>query len=366
MIMSGKKVIDVLPELYGHFLSSYFKSNIHEESIAACDNCAMKSNAGALSDQETILSFDYKCCTYYPNLSNYMIGAILSDTDAALKTGRDLIRKKIKKRIGVTPHGIHMPKKLKLLYDYGGSDFFGRSRTLICPYYSRKNENCTIWPYRNAVCCTWFCKHESGRDGQKFWLALRNYIQNTEETLSYYALHFMGWDPGKIMLTKSSDKSLDVPDIDERPPDKKTYDTMWGDRVGREEDFYKEAYRIIAAVTPKVYQQLGGISQKVLLKEFKKKYALLQSPKLPEKLTRNPKIITTKKKDGSYMLVGYSPADPLEVPKKIYDMLDFFDGRLSNREVCGLIILKLKNEPSEDLLMVLYQMRILIAGSHNE
>lgn len=81
---------------------------------------------------------------------------------------------------------------------------------------------------------------------------------------------------------------------------------------------------------------------------------------LPKISRRNPNLIIEKTKQEKYILTSYSPYDPIEVSKRIYDMLDFFDGYRSNKDACRLILDQLGAEPTEDLLLTLYQFRILI------
>jgi len=50
----------------------------------------------------------------------------------------------------------------------------------------------------------------------------------------------------------------------------------------------------------------------------------------------------------------------LEVSKRIYDLLDFFDGKRTNQQVCRLIRKHIGAMPDQDLLISLYQFRVLV------
>ena len=82
-------------------------------------------------------------------------------------------------------------------------------------------------------------------------------------------------------------------------------------------------------------------------------------PTLPEVLQRNPKLEVVKTSEDAYALVGYSPFDTLEISKRVYDMLDYFGGRRPVDEVRPLIRDQMGMEPTEDLILSLYQFRIL-------
>jgi len=305
-------------------------------------------------------SKDSKCCTHYPNLANYLVGGLLSNKNPELETGRSRIRKTIQSRVGVTPHGILRPRKYLLLLKNTEKKFFGRSKLLICPFYGREKGICTIRPFWDAICNTWFCKYSAGEDGRMFWVALKKYLNEVEKTLVQYALQKMRWDPQKIIRPESSDGPLTLREVDDQPPDPKTYRDLWGDWAGREQDLYKETFRLVSALTPKSFEKISGISQIILLEEVKMRRRHLSKPNLPKILKRNPNLIVEKKGDDSYYLVGYSALDPFMVSKRVYDLLDFFDGRRTLKEACRLIQQHGGAAPDEELITLLCQYRILL------
>lgn len=302
-----------------------------------------------------------KCCTHYPNLPNYLVGGLLSNKSFELETGRSRIRKTIQSRIGVTPHGILCPRKYLLLLKNTENKFFGRSKLLICPFYEREKKICTIRPFRNAICNTWFCKYSAGEDGRSFWVALKSYLNGVEKTLVQYALQKKRWDPQKNIPPEFSDGPLTLREVDDQPSDPKTYRDLWGDWAGREEDLYKETFRLVSALRPKSFEKISGISQKILLEEVKMRQRDLLKPKLPKILIRNPNLHAEKKGDDSYHLVGYSLLDPFMVSKRVYDLLDFFDGRRTLKETCRLIRQHRGAAPDKELLTLLCQYRILLS-----
>jgi hypothetical protein len=358
--MTVQRILDKLPEVYRNFLPRFFENNIPEETAATCADCAMWGGPEPGLPGGIHFSRDSKCCTHYPNLPNYLVGGILTTTTPELEVGRYCIRKTIKGRIGVTPHGILRPKKFSLLLKNSEKEFFGRSKSLICPFYERQKGKCTIRPFWDATCNTWFCKYVAGADAWLFWTTLRKYLNNVEKILVQYTLYEIGWDPQKIILPETSNTTLTIQEVDDQPPDQKTYRDLWRDWVDREEEFYKKTFRMVSALTPRAFEKLAGISQKILLEELKVKQKNLLQPKLPKILKRNPSLRVEKKGDDSYYLIGYSPFDPLEVSKRVYDILDFFDGRRPLREACRLIRQHMGAMPDQDLLISLCQFRMLV------
>lgn len=364
--MTFQRILDKLPEVYRNFLPRFFENNIPEETAATCADCAMWGGSKPAFPGRIHFSRDSKCCTHYPNLPNYLIGALLSNNNPTLKTGKRRIRQTIHNRIGVTPYGILRPKKFQFLLKSTESNFFGKSRLLICPFFEREKGICTIRPYWDAVCNTWFCKYIDGYDDMMFWITLRKYLVSGEETLAKYALYKMDWDPQKIAPEKSPDFPLTVEELDDQPSDQKTYQALWGEWVGREEDFYKKTYLLVSALTPKTFEKIGGISLRILLAGLKNRYRTRLKPRLPKKLKRNPNLKHEKISEDSYVLTGYSPMDPFTVSKRIYDILDFFDGKQSNEEVCRLVRECMGAEPDKELLTCLYQLRILVSNEEED
>lgn len=96
-----------------------------------------------------------KCCTYYPSLPNYLVGAILLDKDG-VPEGVRRIESAISSKTTVSPVGIFPSRKYLALYFKSSSATFGRSESLMCPYFEQPTGLCTIWKHRESVCSTYF------------------------------------------------------------------------------------------------------------------------------------------------------------------------------------------------------------------
>ncbi len=295
-------------------------------------------------------------------MPNYMVGALLCDLNQELDEGRIRIRGLIRKGVAVKPHGIMMPERYQLLLK-SSLEFFGRASSMLCPCFDSKKGICTLWPFHSAVCNTWFCKYSAGEDGRLFWISLRNYMLHVEKVLELCTLQKTGFEAAEIIVRQKETPPLSLGEIDDKKPDKKTYQRIWGKWAGREEEFYKETYSIVKGLNRRQFKNLSGIIGEVLLQDVMKKRQKIVKPKLPALLKRNPRLGVEKTGGDEYTLISYSGYDPVTVSGRVYIMIDFFDGRKTTKEACKYFFKKTKTEPSYELILSLYQMRVLIENS---
>jgi hypothetical protein len=353
------RLIDFVPDMYRAIMPELFEKSVAEERNATCDRCAMCAPENPIFPPEEYFNPDTKCCTYHPLLPNYAVGGLLLDESAENAEGRRRVRDKIARRIGVTPLGILPPPKERLLYRHGKPGF-GRANALRCPYLDSERQRCTVWSYREAVCTTWFCKHNHGQDGLMFWQQLRDYLLGTQWVLSAHALRELGWDVDRIGATTPPDLELDARGLDDAPPDDETYAALWNGWVGREEELYGKVYELVRALDRTMFDQLGGLRQRLVLDRLDKRYREMHEPVVPDTLLKNPSMRSTRNGDGSYILMSYLGTDPMRVQKRVYDLLDYFDGRRSNVEVRTAILEHAGFWITDSLLTKLFQYRILV------
>lgn len=147
-------------------------ASLPSESKATCSNCAMCSDGAGTSpngSSSESFSTDVKCCTYWPTLANFLLGGILrsSEPDEGRARVEDLLRSR---PAMFTPFGAAPPPEYERVYAAVHSSRFGRAPELKCPFHdSAQAASCTIWHHRNAVCASWFCKHDRGERGALFW-----------------------------------------------------------------------------------------------------------------------------------------------------------------------------------------------------
>ena len=88
MVLSGEKwprgSVEPLPHLYARWTAELLAGPIPREERATCENCAMCAPPGEEDDpQSHVFDPATKCCTYVPDLPNFLVGRILSPDDSS-------------------------------------------------------------------------------------------------------------------------------------------------------------------------------------------------------------------------------------------------------------------------------------------
>jgi Fe-S-cluster containining protein len=360
------RLLDTLPSLYQNLLPGFFRQDVPEETKATCATCAMckDSAQGAVESVDGVNRFfrpDTKCCTYYPRLPNYLVGALLSDERPELAEGRRRVEEKIAARIGVGPQWMRPPARFQLLYK-NGHQFFGRTASMRCPYFVLDTGGCSIWAYREAVCSTFFCKYVAGADGRKFWMSLKTYLTLAEIQLSRWtALQLLpdyilsGKDRADIHTT-----ALTVEDLDDTAPPAKVYNELWKEYAGREAEYYRACYRLVRELPPDGLEKLLGLDGTIELKTLEKLHSTAVTPKLPRTLKLNPDATVQWMPDGSVALGAYSEYDAVALPGEAYGLLVDFTGHKPVDAVRQHLRDTKLADLDEEVLLELYRHRILI------
>jgi hypothetical protein len=319
-----------MPELYRAWLPELFDRPAVAEPRATCSDCAMCEKGAArepaIEDARTEASPgffrpDIKCCSYHPTLPNYLVGAALRDTSTAGEEGRSRLRAKVAARVGVTMTWLAAPRKYLVLYDAARESSFGRSDSLLCPYFERATGGCTVWPYRESICATFFCKHASGATGQAFWVALKRYLAHVEVTLARYAATSLRGTAPPAELPRMK---LTRDDLEDRAPADADYALLWGGWAGREEAFYVECARLVQELgreeLARVVDDAGG---RELLAELTLRLEAVTTPTLAPRLVLN-KDLRRVPAPGGMQVTTYSTYDPLFLTQDLYDALALF------------------------------------------
>jgi hypothetical protein len=360
--MAVRSIFSYMPDFYQLFLSSEFNITVPEETATTCSDCAMWSAGDENFPNRITFSKESKCCTHYPNLPNYLVGALLDDENPAQETGKSRLLNELKRRTGTLPHGLFRPRKFDFLIRHS-PDSFGRSTTLICPFYERKRGFCTVWSYRNSMCGTWFCKYVDGEDGRLFWLTLRQFLLYAEESLSRYAMMKAEWPTESILYTQSRETPLSAEEMDEKPMRTGVYEKLWQKYAGREEEWYRESYRILQAITPDEFLSIIGVNGRILMDNVFTKLKVVSSNRIPRTLKRNPELKVIDFGDDSYTLTVYSTFDPVTLSKRMYEILDIFTGKKTTDGIIEQLIAQGKPVPDYDVILLLYRYRFLVNAS---
>lgn len=290
-----------------------------------------------------------KCCTYTPQLPNFIVGLILGDESAEMEKGRASIRARMTSKHVINP--LFLGRTIDYERRYMGSRerYFGRMAALRCPHYLHEEGGlCSIWRYREAVCSTYFCKHDRGSVGLSFWRRMREYLIEIEKELSLWCALSLGMEP-KSVLSLSEPEFL--PDIlkqieteeGESHLGNKTYRSLWGDWVDREQEYYIEAGLLVKSLDWEQISSLGGQGLSARAKQVEKACRALISTNLPDSVVRT-KIDALRLSENAFLVEGYSPTDPVRISERLLTALSQFDGSPTEavieriRQQCGLKI----------------------------
>lgn len=363
--MDAQKITSDLPDLYEALLPEFFRSMVPRETFATCAECpkCLKKDLQPLPGMSYFQS-DTKCCAYHPTLPNYLVGGLFVDTHPGWEEGRRRLRDKIDKRIGVTPRGIAPPGKYRLLYDRRESATRGNGRSLLCPYFHEESGACTVWPIRESACSTYFCHSVTGKPGMAFWESLATYLSEVEEALVSYVLLQLNCDPEAILQPSEDANLLSAADLDDLPPSEEDYKTLWGDLVGKEEQFYQEAHRVVTGLKPEEFEKLGGVKQQVRLGVVEKKRREMINPELPNRLRFDTTIHQQPMPHGAAILV--KDGVPLKLTRGHLEILELFNGERNNDEVRRAWEIYRNDEIEDEFLINLYHHEILLSVAEPE
>ncbi len=353
-------LLDDMPAVYRDLLPKWFERQAPDESKATCASCAMCAPAEASpADPGVFFSPDVKCCSYHPTLPNYLVGGILEDQRPELQAGRDRILAKITSRVGVTPRWLAAPARYLLLHGAARDSSFGRSPVLLCPYYQLEGGTCAIWPYREAVCSTFFCKFDAGDNGRVFWDNVKRYFSVFEATLSEHVIAELGSQDMVDLPTNR--RWLTREELEDTPPSDADYQTWWRAWEGKEAELYRQAYQLISALSREEVERLVVPRLEVAFEALQTSLDVLADPKLPERLRCNTDMRVVDLGDSMCWVNSYRRYDPQTVPAVLVNALTVFDGERSTEEAVGLAASQYGVALSPDLLLSLWELRFLLA-----
>lgn len=346
-----------LPPLYDRWMQALLAAPLAPETEATCDRCAMCKEH---EDRGTGIEYfkpDRKCCTFMPNLPNFLVGSILADTEAGTGPGKASVERRIAAGLAVTPLGLGDPAVRRLLYEAGGDEGFGKSRALLCPHFAEDTGLCGIWRHRNSVCATYFCKHVRGAVGFRLWTALRGLLGTVETTLAEWCVLELGFEPEALKHISEQESPLDAKALD-GVPDAAVQRRLWGSWHGREKEFYLEAAKLVEPLSWDQVVQIGGPSLRMCAVLAKDAHSKATSESLPPKLVPGA-LMTMPLPGGMTRVTTYRAYDPLSLPNEMIEVLSHFDGR-PTEEVLASLEREHGVAVERDLLLQLVDFEILV------
>lgn len=322
-----------LPPLYARWVREFLGSEPAPETRATCLDCAMAPPPEA-TDADGVIYFKptNKCCTYLPTLPNFLAGAILADPSPENAHGRRSLVERIAAREKVTPLGVDRPAAVEAVYQVLAPTSFGVNESMRCPHLT-DDQLCGIWRHRNAACATWFCKHERGAVGERFWDHLRWWLRTIEQELASWCVLEAGWDAEDLADLFPVDMPLgtDVRRLVSRPEPR-----GWGAWEGREVEFYEACARRVADLSWDDVARVCGSSATARGTVVTEMFGRLQSADVPAVLVQGP-LIVLRRREASAVVLTYRRSDPLELSNDALRVLERFDGRPTPDVLRGLV-----------------------------
>ena len=246
----------ILPAIYQNFLSDKVLSLDSAETKATCDNC-LRSR-----DKRFAYTYkpDLKCCTFHPYLPNYAIGGLLSENSGYEGgVGRHKLIEKINKREFVFPIGALAPFDYQFLFLSKDEEQFGNDENLLCPYFDKNKNRCSIWQYRGVVCTSFYCRSDYGQDGLKFWAVLSDYLSYVEMALAEECLVQLDFSPRDLsdQLQYLNKREFEPNEIEMKDLSVEADKKIWNGYTDKIE-FYKKCFKIVSQIDRKQFKEILG------------------------------------------------------------------------------------------------------------
>lgn len=243
------QIENLLPEFYKNLISEKIISLNITENKVNCENCYRATDYCGKYPYKANL----KCCTFQPFIQNFYVGAILADSH--LNEGQNNIQSLIEKNQFVLPIGIVASTSYRYKYKSRRREDFGQREDLLCPYYDKTNNNCSIWKFRGVVCTTYFCLSSYGYAGKLFWKNLSNYLSMIEMTLMEECLVMLDFSPRQISELL---KFLELKTPIKNKLSTKEIRTYWNSYHEDSQGFFKKCNEIIRNINKSDFQKILG------------------------------------------------------------------------------------------------------------
>lgn len=222
------------------------------ETKATCDVCIQ-------SPQK--YKDDLKCCTFWPFIPNYIVGAILNSSKKRHKPAQIFIRKLILDSGFVLPIGIPAPPWYQKKFKENKSKIFGQDRKYLCPYFDKNNNQCGVWEFRGSVCTSFYCESSYGQKGQQFWHSMENFLSYLEMGLAEEVLVYHDYSP-RDMNEQLAYLNIEFDQQQKMSLAKKMSETkskkIWKHYFENKEEFYIKSFEFASNLTPKHRSEILG------------------------------------------------------------------------------------------------------------
>jgi hypothetical protein len=186
------------------------------------------------------------------------------------------------------------------------------------------------------VCATWYCKHERGDTGFRFWRLTDKLLREVESDLALWCAAELG--AASAEMAGLDPETPDQPDVSELggPVNRERYRELWGEWEGRERDLYRACAKLVEPLDWSGVLAICGPRARVLEQLVKDAGRNLMSDAIPERL-RLGSFEVSQAAGGELRATSYSPYDPVKLPDGLADVLRYFDGRPTDEILAAIL-----------------------------
>ncbi len=312
-----------LPVLYQRWATELLPSGIPREREASCLDCAMCTRSAAPLDSGMgYYNRATKCCTYFPDLPNFLAGRAADQDNPGGAALRSIIENENDTRGTASMRAVQPNAKWATVYAHHHKDGFGRDPEMLCPYAIEKDSEtgplCGIWQQRNSVCSTWFCKHERGITGTRFWRAVQGFFASLEWGLSWWAIAEVLEQPEAVVSVGEPR----VNDLNRITLRRNAWEHWPGSRLA----FYRACAARVESLSAQEAIAITGMDARLFHLELNSRFAELLSTAVPERMSTAPYNILSQDEHRS-TLQALTCTEPLQAPTVLLPLLRYFDGR---------------------------------------
>jgi hypothetical protein len=308
------------PALYGSWIEELLGAPVDEEPRSTCSDCPL------CSPDQTIPAAqfhpDARCCTNIPEIPNFLVGATLRDPNPALETGRKSLLERLHRQGAATPLGLGRAPSDNLRYAEAGN-YMGKRVDLVCPHYVTETSTCGIWPHRNAVCSTWFCRHERGAVGYASWSAIKELLLVIERELALWCA--VELELGPLAMRTLLGRPRDPKDR-QLVLEGAQWEAAWGPWLHRQEAYFIECAERVAELSWTDILNLTSAEVRARAEYLRLHHVQSGTPGVPDTLVVGQHQVLAIGAEAK-LLSTYSPYDPIAIPTVLSSVLHYFDGR---------------------------------------
>jgi hypothetical protein len=154
---------------------------------------------------------------------------------------------------------------------------------------------------------------------------------------------------------------MSLEELEDRPPTDEDYASFWGDWRGREEQFYRATYDLVAGMSREEVERLVGTEPEEL-RALTAALRRLTSPVLPERLVLDLYRPPIPIEDG--VVVGsYSKYEPIQLTSGLFEVLRELRADETVADFRARLLREHQVEVPEAMLLELHRLRVLVEPS---